>query len=131
MAYRSKTGILFQPTPSIELLDRKVSVLGTDAFRKIAALEDKIVDLNDLIETMNNNMLEIQQTILSKDVQKSQAVTQVLDLSPNPKGAAPTTEAAIIASRPSRKGQRVRKRSSQPPQRSHRMVLRSRSKRDT
>ncbi|KAL9005865.1 MAG: hypothetical protein Q9188_001373 [Gyalolechia gomerana] len=131
MAYRGKTGVFFRPTPSMERLDRKVSVLGTDAFRKIAALEHQIGDLNGFMETMKYHMLEMQQTLVLKDVQQPRASTQILDSPPSPKRAASATERKTIASRASRKAQKVRKGSSQPPQSSHRMVLRSRSKRDT
>lgn len=131
MTYRVRTGGLFRPTVSMERLDRKVNVLGTDAFKKIAALDQKIGDLHGFMETMKYHMLEIQQTLVLKDVQQPRAAPQILESPPSPKRTASATDRKPIASRASRKTQKVRKESSQPPQSFHRMVLRSRSKRDT
>lgn len=140
MAYRSKTGILFRPTSSMERLDRKVSVLGTDAFRKIATLEHKLSDLNGFMETIKFHMLEMQQTLALKDAQAPPAAqildlpprpkpaAQIMDLPPSPKPVASTTKGRTAAPPSSRRTPKVRKESTE---RSHRMVLRSRSKRDT
>ncbi|KAL8764068.1 MAG: hypothetical protein Q9184_000279 [Pyrenodesmia sp. 2 TL-2023] len=122
MAYRGKARTLFRPTSSIETLDRKVKILGTDAFRKIAALENQVGDMHVFIETLKHHVLELRQQSLVKDIQK--AATQVLDPLPNPKRAAPTMEEATIASDPSPAAQRVRKkRPSHPPQNFHRMSV--------
>ncbi|KAL9031198.1 MAG: hypothetical protein Q9196_000762 [Gyalolechia fulgens] len=131
MAYRHKTGGFFRPIQSMERLDRKVNVLGTDAFKKIAALEQKIADLHGFMERMKYHMLEMQQTLVLKDVRQPRAATQRLELPPRSKCAASAIEREIVAFRASRKTQKVRKRSNPPPQSCHRMELRSRSKRDT